>query len=85
MDKVRRIVHAKLRPFRFQITTYYLTDADYPTDNSSQTDKSVSSLKTAIVIQHSTERVPRVNTKRTISQHSFATNLILYFEVKSTF
>ena len=39
MDKVRRIVHAKLRPFHFQITTYYwLSDANYPTDNSSQTD-----------------------------------------------
>ena len=38
MDKVRRIVHPKLRPFRFQITTYYLSDASYPTDNSSQTD-----------------------------------------------
>ena len=31
-------VHAKLRPFHFQITTYYLSDANYPTDNSSQTD-----------------------------------------------
>ena len=38
MDKVRRIVHAKLRPVHFQITTYYLSDANYPTDNSSQTD-----------------------------------------------
>ena len=38
MDKVRGIVHAKLRPFQFQITMYYLSDANYPTDNSSQTD-----------------------------------------------
>ena len=38
LDKVRRIVPAKLRPFHFQITPYYLSDANYPTDNSSQTD-----------------------------------------------
>ena len=38
MDKIRRIVHAKLRPFHFQITTYHLSDANYPTGNSSQTD-----------------------------------------------
>ena len=32
MDKVRRIVHPKLRPFHFQIKTYYLSaDANYPT------------------------------------------------------
>ena len=31
MDKVRRIVHPKLRPFCFQIKTYYLSDANYPT------------------------------------------------------
>ena len=35
MDKVRRIVHPKLRPFHFQIKTYYLWDANYPTDNPS--------------------------------------------------
>ena len=38
MDKVRWIVHPKLRPFHFQIKTYYLSDASYPTDNPSQTD-----------------------------------------------
>ena len=37
MDKVRRIVHPKLEPFHFQIKTYYLSDADYPKDNTSQT------------------------------------------------
>ena len=31
MEKVRRIVHPKLRPFHFQIKTYYLSDANYPT------------------------------------------------------
>ena len=31
MEKVRRIVHPKLRPFHFQIKTYYLSDASYPT------------------------------------------------------
>ena len=33
LDKIRRIVHPKLRPFHFQIKTYYLSDANYPTDN----------------------------------------------------
>ena len=36
--KVKRIVHPKLRPFYFEIKTYYLSDANYPTDNPSQTD-----------------------------------------------
>ena len=35
MDKVRRIVHPKLRPFHFQIKGYYLSDEIYPTDNPS--------------------------------------------------
>ena len=34
-DKVRRIVHSKLKPFPFQIKTYYLFDAIYQTDNPS--------------------------------------------------
>ena len=38
VDKVRRIVHLKFRPFYFQIKTYYLSEAIYLTDNSSQTD-----------------------------------------------
>ena len=38
MGKVRRIVHPKLRPFHFKIKTYYLSDANYPTDNPFQTD-----------------------------------------------
>ena len=33
--KVRRIVHSKLKPFHFQIKTYYLSDANYQTDNPS--------------------------------------------------
>ena len=32
MDKIRWIVHPKLRPFHFQIKTYYLSDANYPMD-----------------------------------------------------
>ena len=36
MDKVRRIVHPNLRPLHFQIKAYYLSDANYPTDNPSQ-------------------------------------------------
>ena len=35
MNKVRQIVHPKLRPFHFQTKTYYLSDANYPTDNPS--------------------------------------------------
>ena len=35
MDKVRRIVHQKLKPFHFQIKSYYLSGANYPTDNPS--------------------------------------------------
>ena len=37
-DKVRRIVHSKLKPFHFQIKTYYLSDANYQTDNPSHTN-----------------------------------------------
>ena len=37
-DKVRRIVHSKLKPFPFQIKTYYLFDANYQTDNTSHTN-----------------------------------------------
>ena len=37
-DKVRRIVHSKLKPFHFQIEWYYLSDANYQTDNPSHTD-----------------------------------------------
>ena len=37
-DKVRRIVHSKLKPFPFQIKTYYLSDANYQTDNPSLTN-----------------------------------------------
>ena len=36
MDKVRRIVHPNLRPSHFQIKAYYLSDANYLTDNPSQ-------------------------------------------------
>jgi len=35
MDKVRQIIHPKLRPFHFQIKTYYMSDENYPTDNPS--------------------------------------------------
>ena len=38
MDKVRRIVHSKLKLFHFQIKTYYLSDADHQTDNPSHTN-----------------------------------------------
>ena len=38
VDKVRRIVHSKLKPFHFQIKTYYLSDANYQTDNPSHTN-----------------------------------------------
>ena len=38
MDKVRRIVHSKLKLFHFQIKTYYLSDANHETDNPSHTN-----------------------------------------------
>ena len=34
-DNVRWIVHSKLKPFRFQTKTYYLSDANFQTDNPS--------------------------------------------------
>ena len=37
-DKVRRIVHSKLKLFHFQIKKYYLSDAKYQTDNPSHTN-----------------------------------------------
>ena len=37
-DKVTQIVHSKLKPFPFQIKTYYLSDAIYQTDNASHTN-----------------------------------------------
>ena len=43
MDKVRRIVHPKLRPFHLQIKTFYLSDVNYSTDKPS-----VSIVNTAI-------------------------------------
>ena len=43
MDKVSRIVHPKLRPFHFQIKTFYLFDVNYSTDKLS-----VSIVNTAI-------------------------------------
>ena len=38
IDEVRRIVHLKLKPFHFQIKTYYLSDSNYQTDNPSHTN-----------------------------------------------
>ena len=35
IGKVRRIVHQKLKPFHFQIKSYCLSGANYPTDNPS--------------------------------------------------
>ena len=46
-DKVRRIVHLKLKLFHFRIKKYYLSDANHKTDNPSHT---VSSVKTAISV-----------------------------------
>ena len=40
MDKVRRIVHSKLKLFHFQTKTYYLSDANHQTDNQSHTNNS---------------------------------------------
>ena len=35
IDKVRCIVHSKLKPFHFQTKTYYLSEANFQTDNPS--------------------------------------------------
>ena len=35
LDKVRRIVHPKLKPFHFQVKTYYWSDGNYPPDKPS--------------------------------------------------
>ena len=40
MDKDTRIVYLKLKPFHFQMKTSNLSDANYQTDNPSQTDNS---------------------------------------------
>ena len=37
-DKVRQIVHLKLKQFHFQIKTYYISGANYQTDNPSHTN-----------------------------------------------
>ena len=37
-DKVRRIVHSKLKPFHFQSKTYYWSDSNYETHNPSNTN-----------------------------------------------
>ena len=42
MDKVRRIVHLKLRPLHFLIKTHYPSDANYPTEFASQTNNNPS-------------------------------------------
>ena len=38
INEVRQIVHPKLRPFHFQIKTYYPSDANCPMDNPSKAD-----------------------------------------------
>ena len=37
-DKVRRIVHSRLKLFHFQIKKYYLSDTNHQTDNPSHTN-----------------------------------------------
>ena len=49
-DKVRQIVHSKLKLFHFRIKKYYLSDANHQTDNPSHTNNPVSSVKTAISV-----------------------------------
>ena len=45
MDKVRRIVHSKLKLFHFQTKTYYLSDANHQTNNRSHTNNQSLVLK----------------------------------------
>ena len=46
--KERPIIRPKLKPFRFHINTDYPSDANYSTDNLSETDDPVSGVRTAI-------------------------------------
>ena len=71
-DKVRRIVHSKLKPFPFQIKTYYLSDANYQTNNPSHTDNPSLSAKTAISVINEC-RAPA-------SSWAFACLLLLFHE-----
>ena len=48
-NKVRWIVHSKLKPFRFETKTYCLSDANYQTDNPSHANLP-SRVKTAISV-----------------------------------
>ena len=41
---------SKLKPFHFQIKTYYLSDANYQTDNPSHPNNPPLSVKTAISV-----------------------------------
>ena len=73
-DKVRRIVpdHSKLKSFHFQIKTYYLSDANYQTNNPSHTDNPSLSAKTAISVINEC-RAPA-------SSWAFACLLLLFHE-----
>ena len=55
MDKVRRIVHTKLRPFHFETKTYYLSDAKSPTDNPSQTENPSDYSVNTVISEFSTD------------------------------
>ena len=72
-DKVRRIVHSKLKLFHFQIKTYNLSNANYQTDNLSHTNNpGVSSVKTAISVINEC-RAPALS-------EAFACLLLLFYK-----
>ena len=47
-SKDRPIIRPKLKPLRFHIKTDYPSDANYSTDNPSETDDPFSRVRTAI-------------------------------------
>ena len=76
-DKVRRIVHSKLKLFHFQIKTYYLSDENYQTDNLSHADNPSLEVKTAISVYAS----PRSRVRRSGVCFCFFTKIIFKLTV----
>ena len=61
MDKVRRIVHPKLKPFHFQIKTYYLSDANYPGIIRLYCENSQCVIRLIVHRQHYLQQHPRLS------------------------
>ena len=77
-DKLRQIVHLKLKQFHFQIKTYYISGANYQTDNPSHTND-LSGVKRAISVIN--EFAPRPWVERSRVCFCFFTKIILILTV----